>query len=92
MREFTKGMLAKSKAGHDKGKLYVIMETDEDFVYLSDGRLRTLKKLKKKRRKHIQIIFQIPKVLSELMESGQEIQNEHIKRAIKMYEKNQQEV
>lgn len=91
MREFKKGMLAKSKAGHDAGRLYVIMKADSEYVYLADGTLRTLERLKKKRRRHIQIIFQIPRSLKLLMEENQELRDEHIKRAIKEY-KNQQEV
>lgn len=92
MREFAKGMLARSKAGHDKGKLYIVLETDGEFVYLADGRIRTLDRLKKKRRKHIQICYDIPALLQEIMGSGREIQDEHIKKAIKDYEKDQQEV
>ena len=92
MREFTQGMLARSRAGHDAGKLYVIMEADKEFVYLADGRIRTLDRLKKKRRKHVQIQYDIPGLLKEVMESGHQLQDEHIKKAIKDYEKNQQEV
>ena len=50
------GMLAKSKAGHDKGHLYVIYDADETYVYLVDGEIRTIDKPKKKKRKHVQII------------------------------------
>ena len=50
------GMLAKSKAGHDKGQLYVIYDVDETYVYLVDGEIRTIDKPKKKKRKHVQII------------------------------------
>ena len=50
------GMLAKSKAGHDKGQLYVIYGVDETYVYLVDGKIRTIDKPKKKKRKHVQII------------------------------------
>ena len=50
------GMLAKSKAGHDKGHLYVIYDVDETYVYLVDGQIRTIDKPKKKKRKHVQII------------------------------------
>ena len=35
MEEVKTGMLAKSKAGHDKGQVYVIMDTDDAYVYLS---------------------------------------------------------
>lgn len=50
------GMLAKSKCGHDAGNVYVIIDVDETYVYLADGRIRTLDKLKKKKKKHIQLI------------------------------------
>ena len=50
------GMLAKSKAGHDKGHLYVIYDVDETYVYLVDGEIRTIDKPKKKKRKHVQLI------------------------------------
>ena len=47
---------------------------------------------KKKKRKHIQIIYKIPALLQELMEEGKEVQNEHIKKAIKDYENYELEV
>ena len=51
-----RGMLAKSKAGHDKGHLYVIYDVDETYVYLVDGEIRTIDKPKKKKRKHVPLI------------------------------------
>ena len=48
MDRYQTGMLAKSKAGHDTGKVYVIMDIDDTYVYLADGRIRTLDKLKRK--------------------------------------------
>ena len=54
MKQRVKGMYARSLAGHDKGKLYIIIEADGAYVYLSDGRLRPLDKLKKKKLRHIQ--------------------------------------
>lgn len=57
MEEVKTGMLAKSKAGHDKGQVYIIMDADDAYVYLADGRIRTLDRLKKKKRKHIQPIL-----------------------------------
>ena len=51
-----KGMLARAKAGHDKGHLYVISDVDEAYVYLVDGQIRTIHRPKKKKRKHVQII------------------------------------
>lgn len=56
MDRYQTGMLAKSKAGHDTGKVYVIRDIDDTYVYLADGRIRTLDKLKRKKKKHVQII------------------------------------
>ena len=53
------GMLAVSKAGHDKRKIYVITGEDDEYVYLADGRKRTVAAPKKKNKKHIQIIRKI---------------------------------
>ena len=50
------GNFAISKSGHDKGHLYVIIKTDDEYVYLVDGKIRTLSNPKKKNKKHIQII------------------------------------
>ncbi len=36
------GQFVISKAGHDKGTLYVTVAEEEDFVYLSEGRLRSM--------------------------------------------------
>lgn len=58
METFKRGKLVKSKAGHDIGRLYVIIDVDDAYVYLADGRIRTLDKLKKKKKKHVQIINQ----------------------------------
>lgn len=92
MREFVRGMLARSKAGHDIGKLYVVMDVDTEYVYLADGVSRTVDKTKKKKRKHIQIIYKIPALLQEVMSEGREMQNEYIKKAIKDYENYELEV
>lgn len=56
MERYKAGMLARSIAGHDKGKVYVIIDTDAAYVYLADGAVRTLGKLKKKKKKHVQLI------------------------------------
>ncbi len=57
MDAYEAGMLARSKAGHDAGKIYVIIDVDDTYVYLADGRIRTLDCPKKKKKKHVQIIY-----------------------------------
>ncbi len=58
MNRWETGMLAKSLAGHDKNKIYVIANVDETYVYLIDGNTKTSENMKKKKRIHVQIIKQ----------------------------------
>ncbi len=79
------GMFATAKAGHDKDKLYVIMREDEEYVYLVDGRIRTMDKPKKKNKKHIQIITK----KSPALEQNQ-WNDLMIKRILKEYQKSKE--
>lgn len=85
MNRYEVGMLAISKAGHDFEHLYVIIAEDEEYVYLVDGKIRTMDKPKKKRKKHIQVIKQVQSNIADKYKNGQKIENEEIKRTIKVY-------
>ncbi len=78
--------LAVSRSGHDKDSLYVIIKEEANLVYLADGKLKPIEKPKKKNRKHIQIIKNLPKEITEVF-TQQDFRNEEIKRAIKLYQK-----
>ena len=50
---FAAGQMARSDAGHDKGKLYVILKVEGENVLLVDGLHKILEKPKKKKHKHL---------------------------------------
>lgn len=80
------GQFVTSKAGHDRGTLYVIVAEEEEFVYLSDGRLKEPANPKKKRRKHVQPVnAQVEDTLKAKLESGETVWPEEIKYAIRQY-------
>lgn len=78
------GYLVYSLAGHDKNKVYAVIREDDENVWLADGEVRMLDHPKKKNKKHVQLVRQ--KVLDDC------VTNEKIKRAIKLYCKDMQEV
>lgn len=92
------GWLACSLAGHDKNKIYIIIEETNEYVWLADGDIRRLENPKCKRRKHIQVIKRImdENLAAKLQEKAKSntvnadelnpvCMNEAIKRAIKLY-------
>ena len=84
------GFLASSKAGHDKDKIYVIIREDTEYVWLADGRIKTVSNPKKKRKKHIQIIkyFNNEGMQSDLL-AGREVSDLEIVMVLKKYKKQQ---
>ena len=90
MVEYKKGYFAKSKAGHDKGKTYIIIEGtletgSEEIVMVTDGDLKPLENPKKKKTKHIQVVHLMDELIGEKLQNGQEIRNEDKRKAIKTY-------
>ena len=48
------GAIVLSRAGRDRGRAFVVTEVlDSEYVRMADGRLRTLDRPKKKKRKHL---------------------------------------
>ena len=80
------GLLASSKAGHDKDKIYVIIREDKEYVWLADGKYKTNANLKKKRKKQIQIIkyFNNEEIRTKLLEN-KEVSDLEIVMALKKY-------
>ena len=65
-------MFAISKAGHDKGQMYVILKEEGEYLYLVDGKTRGVDNPKKKKKK-----------LAEKIKDMRTIYNEEIRFAIK---------
>ena len=82
-----KGEFARSLSGHDKGRVYVIIEEHEDYLMLSDGKRRPLEKLKRKNVRHVETVKKhlYNEELINRLENGETLKNEEIKRAVKLY-------
>lgn len=77
-------MLAVSRAGHDKDTVYVVLAENGPYLYLADGRRRTLAKPKKKKRMHVQLITHLP---ADILDAMQDLRcDAHLRKAIRAYE------
>ena len=86
------GTLAISKSGHDKGRIYVIVAEEGSRVLLADGELRGIGNPKKKNIRHIQPILHLPPETAELLKDMAAITDLEIKRALKIYRRNQEDM
>ncbi len=85
MNEYTIGQVVFSKSGRDKGRPFIVIKVDKQYLYLVDGSLRKLEKPKKKKNIHVQKTHDIIDHIKKNIEEGKKITDSDIKKALKKY-------
>ena len=79
-----------STAGHDQGELFYVISSDEQFLYLANGKDRTLDKLKRKKRKHVQKVLRSETRVAEKLIHGDKVLNSELRRDLAFHAKEMQ--
>ena len=69
-----------STAGHDQGELFYVISMDDQYLYLANGKDRTLDKLKRKKRKHVQKVLRSETRVAAKILSGDKVLNSELRR------------
>lgn len=80
--EIDKSRLVVSKAGRDQGQLFYVIDADEQYVYLADGKSRRLEKPKRKKRKHIEQIPRTESRIAEKIRNGEKVLNSELRKEL----------
>ncbi|MEG2934932.1 MAG: RNA-binding protein [Clostridium sp.] len=87
------GRVVYSRAGRDKEKYYIITSIlNENYVYISDGRLRKINKPKKKKLKHIIITEKFSVEIRDLILNKEYLSNSKIYNFLEFDENTNKEV
>ena len=81
------GQIVYSKSGHDKGGIFVILSVEGEYVYLVDGKNRSLEKPKRKKRNHIQPTKIISHSLQQKLNQKSYLLNADIVKVLREYKK-----
>jgi ribosomal protein L14E/L6E/L27E len=84
-RLYSKGQVVFSKSGRDKSLPFIVVDFDEDYVYLADGKLRLLDKPKKKKKMHVQICNDIIEEIKSKLENNLYLNDADLRKALKPY-------
>jgi len=80
------GQVVKSRAGRDKGRVFLVLEIlDDKHVLVVDGDLRRLEKPKKKKVKHLTVYNTVLEELKQKLDSNIEINNAYIRRLLEPF-------
>lgn len=71
-----------SVAGHDKGMLFYVLDTDGVYVFLANGKQRKVEQPKRKKSKHVRVIPRQETRLTEKLLSGKPILNSELRREL----------
>ena len=67
-------------AGRDQGELFYVIGTDPVYLFLANGKDRTLDKPKRKKRKHIQRVLRAETRVAEKLRLGDKVLNSELRR------------
>ena len=87
--EVEKSSLVVSKAGRDQGQLFYVIDADEQYVYLADGKSRRLEKPKRKKRKHIEQIPRTESRIAEKIRNGEKVLNSELRKELASFDQKQ---
>ena len=79
-----------STAGRDQGKLFYVIGTDPVFLFLANGKDRTLEKPKRKKRRHIQKVLRSETRVAEKLRLGDKVLNSELRRDLAYFSQNMQ--
>ena len=74
--------IVKATAGRDKGKLFFVLDAEEDFLLLADGKTRRLERPKRKKRKHVAFQARFDRRTAEKIQSGEKLTNSELRRTL----------
>lgn len=80
--EFAKVQVVRSLAGHDKGGLFCVLDTDGAYLLLADGKHRSAASPKRKKRRHAEYAGELQEPAAERLRAGEPAADREIRRAL----------
>ena len=80
--EIAKSNIVRSDAGRDKGKLFVVLAVEGEYLLLADGKCRKVESPKRKKRRHVLFVAADDNRLSSKIKSEEKITNSELRKAL----------
>jgi hypothetical protein len=77
-------------AGRETGKLYYVVGQEGEYIFLANGKDRSLEKPKRKKRKHASKVLRSETRVAEKLRSGDKVLNSELRRDLAYLSQNVQ--
>ena len=78
--DISKSDIVISLAGRDQGKLFYVVDTEENFVLIADGKGRKLENPKRKKLKHVRRVSRTETRVAVKIQNGDKVLNSELRR------------
>lgn len=78
------GWIVRSTAGHDRDALFCVVKKEENFFFLADGKTRKLQKPKRKKERHVDIMYraEMPDPTIQKLQCGNTVSDRELRRML----------
>jgi len=83
--EIAKSSIVRSDAGRDKGKLFIVLAVQGEYLLLADGKSRKVESPKRKKRKHGLFVAADDNRVSQKIISDEKVTNSELRRTLAAY-------
>ncbi len=80
-----RGQIVKSKAGRDKGDLFIVLRVEGEYVYMANGDGRKVDTPKRKKLKHLQLTETVSEFVSNKLSQTDKVTNNEVRIALAEY-------
>ena len=77
--------IVRSDAGRDKGKPFIVLAVEGEYLLLADGKSRKVEAPKRKKRRHVQFVAAEQTRVSEKIISKEKVTNSELRRTLAAY-------
>ena len=83
--DISKSDIIISLAGRDKGKLFYVVDVEENYVLIADGKGRKLENPKRKKLKHVRRVSRTETRVAVKLQNGDKVLNSELRRDLAIF-------
>ena len=83
--EIAQSNIIRSDAGRDKGKLFVVLAVEGEYLLLAAGKSRKVESPKRKKRRHVLFVAAEETRVSEKIKNNEKVTNSELRRTLAAY-------
>ena len=83
--EIAKSDIVRSDAGRDRGKIFIVLAVEGEYLLLADGKGRRVEAPKRKKRRHVLFVAADESRLADKIKRSEKITNSELRRTLVAY-------